>query len=411
MFSKLYRFLFGYDFFVSYSRADGSFYALSLARELTIKGFTVYLDQWGSDPAKKIPRTLIRILINSKFMVLLSTRKSRVSENVAQEIKEFLATGKVIIPISTAADHHGALWEKLVVGMAVTRIPESDLENGRVNEQLVLSRLVNSFSYTRQRSRIKRIAWGLGALAVLIPVTFGITYLLMGQKITAKNRELNSLDVKFKKDSAAFSARMGDTTKILSNIRKEVRLASSQLDKTNKALKLKGDSLGTVSTQGQELFDISSEILTKIRYAFEREQDYYQANPIPNTDDIAYNAVFMFNSSVLYTSAYPMLDGLSARLRGSNSKIVVWGFASMFGLGMHSEANEVKNYRWGKFDFQISSAEYLKQLSQDRANSIKTYLVNSGVPAANISTKGYGDNRPKSTLGFFSDRAEIHFVK
>ena len=34
------------------------------------------------------------------------------------------------------------------------------------------------------------------------------------------------------------------------------------------------------------------------------------------------------------------------------------------------------------------------QLSKDRANSVKTYLVNSGVAANRIATKGFGETRP-----------------
>ena len=34
------------------------------------------------------------------------------------------------------------------------------------------------------------------------------------------------------------------------------------------------------------------------------------------------------------------------------------------------------------------------QLSKDRANSVKTYLVNSGVDAGKVSTKGFGETRP-----------------
>jgi OOP family OmpA-OmpF porin len=34
------------------------------------------------------------------------------------------------------------------------------------------------------------------------------------------------------------------------------------------------------------------------------------------------------------------------------------------------------------------------QLSLDRANAVKTYLVNSGVDAKRIATKGYGETRP-----------------
>jgi OOP family OmpA-OmpF porin len=37
---------------------------------------------------------------------------------------------------------------------------------------------------------------------------------------------------------------------------------------------------------------------------------------------------------------------------------------------------------------------YNVNLSRDRANSVKTYLVNSGVDANRISVKAYGESRP-----------------
>ncbi|MBL4677552.1 MAG: OmpA family protein, partial [Mucilaginibacter sp.] len=45
-----------------------------------------------------------------------------------------------------------------------------------------------------------------------------------------------------------------------------------------------------------------------------------------------------------------------------------------------------------------SSAEGSEQhnmdLSVERANSVKTYLVNSGVDAGSLSIKGYGESKP-----------------
>jgi OOP family OmpA-OmpF porin len=84
------------------------------------------------------------------------------------------------------------------------------------------------------------------------------------------------------------------------------------------------------------------------------------------------NIQFEFNSSVLKTDSYPTLDKLSSELREkSSSKLNLAGFASAEG-----------------------TAEYNMQLSIDRANSVKTYLVNSGVDAKKISVKGYGETRP-----------------
>jgi OOP family OmpA-OmpF porin len=83
------------------------------------------------------------------------------------------------------------------------------------------------------------------------------------------------------------------------------------------------------------------------------------------------NIQFEFDSSVLRTSAYPVLDATSADLRTSGAKVEVDGFASAEGTAAHNLS-----------------------LSKDRANSVKTYLVNSGVDAKKVTVKGYGETRP-----------------
>ncbi|GAA3959725.1 OmpA family protein [Mucilaginibacter dorajii] len=83
------------------------------------------------------------------------------------------------------------------------------------------------------------------------------------------------------------------------------------------------------------------------------------------------NIQFEFDSSVLRTSSYPVLDATSADLRSSGKKVEVDGFASAEGTAAHN-----------------------LQLSKDRANSVKTYLVNSGVDAKKVKVKGFGENNP-----------------
>ncbi|MCJ0741628.1 OmpA family protein [Pedobacter montanisoli] len=83
------------------------------------------------------------------------------------------------------------------------------------------------------------------------------------------------------------------------------------------------------------------------------------------------NIQFDFNSSVLKTESYPTLDKLSSILRENGSKVTVNGYASSEG-----------------------TAAYNLKLSKDRANSVKTYLVNSGVKGSQVATKGYGEANP-----------------
>lgn len=80
---------------------------------------------------------------------------------------------------------------------------------------------------------------------------------------------------------------------------------------------------------------------------------------------------FDFNSSVLKTESYPTLDKLSSTLRENGGKVTLKGYASSEG-----------------------TAAYNMKLSKDRANSVKTYLVNSGVNSSQVTTKGYGESDP-----------------
>lgn len=83
------------------------------------------------------------------------------------------------------------------------------------------------------------------------------------------------------------------------------------------------------------------------------------------------NIQFDFDSSILRTSSYPALDATSADLRSSGKSVEVDGFASSEGTAAHNLV-----------------------LSKDRANSVKTYLINSGVDAKRLKVKGYGETHP-----------------
>jgi len=101
---------------------------------------------------------------------------------------------------------------------------------------------------------------------------------------------------------------------------------------------------------------------------FPKTADTTTAAPV----GVAYsNIQFEFDSSVLRTSSYPVLDATSADLRASGKGVEVDGFASSEGTAAHNLS-----------------------LSKDRANSVKTYLVNSGVDAKKVKIKGYGETMP-----------------
>jgi len=84
------------------------------------------------------------------------------------------------------------------------------------------------------------------------------------------------------------------------------------------------------------------------------------------------NILFEFNSSVLKTSSYSVLDEIAREMKK---------FSSMsFNLNGHSsaEGTEQRNMT----------------LSLDRATAVKSYLVTAGINANNLITKGFGESMP-----------------
>jgi OOP family OmpA-OmpF porin len=97
---------------------------------------------------------------------------------------------------------------------------------------------------------------------------------------------------------------------------------------------------------------------------------------------------FEFNSSVLRTAAYATLDKLSADLKANSSSVQLDGHASAEGTD-----------------------EYNMSLSTDRANSVKTYLVNSGIAANRIAVTGFGESRPVASNATEAGRSQNRRVE
>ncbi|GAA4094347.1 hypothetical protein GCM10022392_16320 [Mucilaginibacter panaciglaebae] len=95
--------------------------------------------------------------------------------------------------------------------------------------------------------------------------------------------------------------------------------------------------------------------------------------PVPEKPNYNFaNIQFEFNSGILKTESYPRLDKAAAEMKKDPTvKFVLNGHASAEGTDAHNMA-----------------------LSVERANSVKTYLVNSGVSGDNLIVKGYGDKKP-----------------
>lgn len=87
------------------------------------------------------------------------------------------------------------------------------------------------------------------------------------------------------------------------------------------------------------------------------------------------NILFEFNSAVLKTSSYPILDQIAREMKK---------YPSMsFNLNGHSSAEGTERRNM--------------VLSIDRATAVKSYLVTSGINSNNLITKGFGESVPISS--------------
>lgn len=98
--------------------------------------------------------------------------------------------------------------------------------------------------------------------------------------------------------------------------------------------------------------------------------------PTPPKPDFNFkNIQFEFNSAVLKTGSYEILDKAAAEIKKDPSaRFVINGHSSAEGTAAHNLS-----------------------LSEDRANSVKSYLVNAGINGANLAVKGYGESMPLTT--------------
>ena len=106
--------------------------------------------------------------------------------------------------------------------------------------------------------------------------------------------------------------------------------------------------------------------------------------PAPPKPDYNFtNVQFEFNSSALKTASYAVLDNAAAAMKADPTiKFKLGGYASIEGTEEHNTT-----------------------LSEDRANAVKTYLVNSGVSSTQLITEGYGTANPVGDNGTEDGRA------
>jgi hypothetical protein len=163
---RLVDVMFGYDFFVSYTWADGSKYAYSLYEKLRAQGFTVFLDE--KEYARGDNWTLLgrRALKKTRQLILTATPKVHESAPVLKELKAFQSTGRRIIPIEIGNSLDRQKYPK---SRLLPLIPaNSSKSNSRFNKTQFRTKLrpksfanfVAVFKHVRQAQKRVRVLLG-----------------------------------------------------------------------------------------------------------------------------------------------------------------------------------------------------------------------------------------------------------
>lgn len=164
MLGRLSRFLFGYDFFISYAYKDGRDYAGELEKQLSNLDFACFFDASELPPGEGLPSSLRRAIGRSKAFVLVGTEASITAPYVNLELSTALE-GKKIIPIDV-----DGIRER-VSSEALRELPwvNEDGEAGKTAgpSATVLERISGYVQFTR-RNTITRRAVSAVAVVFLI---------------------------------------------------------------------------------------------------------------------------------------------------------------------------------------------------------------------------------------------------
>jgi len=168
------RYLFGRDFFISYSRRDATTYAAALARRLDDR-YSCYLDQLATPRGEALPMPIQRELRRATVLILVGSAGAIQSAYVGDELKLFLESGRPILLVDVDGQLAGAAWGRApwsqLVGVYHQAESREAFERATPSDALI-AYLSDSFAFTRQDRRL-RTASGAAVLLLLAVLAIG----------------------------------------------------------------------------------------------------------------------------------------------------------------------------------------------------------------------------------------------
>src|SRR5262245_27736575 len=153
--------IFGYDFFVSYSHADGQHYPRQLKDRLEEAGFKVFLDQTGYAAGMDLRRETSRQVRKSRKVVIVGRSGALASDWVRREVDVGLAHHKTPVIININGAVQAARDNSRLAAMAVEnhwlRLEETLPDAESPPSDRAVAELIRSFQATRQETKRQRI--------------------------------------------------------------------------------------------------------------------------------------------------------------------------------------------------------------------------------------------------------------
>jgi tetratricopeptide (TPR) repeat protein len=166
--------VFGYDFFISYSHGDGPKLPLRLKERLALAGFRVFLDQSEYVAGLDLRGETRRQVSKSRKLVVVARAGALRSQWVKREVDVALAQGKIPVIVNV----NGAVEAAQDSALATAALDKHwlrlnttlDDPDGELSDAIV-GELVRGFNHTRQEIKRQRI---FAAAAAVLAVTAGI---------------------------------------------------------------------------------------------------------------------------------------------------------------------------------------------------------------------------------------------
>jgi WD40 repeat protein len=178
---RLAFWLFGPDFFISYTRQDATNYAAELAHQLWEEGYSCAVDLWDTDVSESIPVRLLRRLVRSHVLIVLASPGAADSRHMPAEIAAFHSTRGRIMVVDFEGSYSACPFRQTLPGLPALKESREALRLSLPSSDVVRC-LVNSFDYIRRNKRIQ-----ISALATLLLMSVGVGSLLgvLGQENNA----------------------------------------------------------------------------------------------------------------------------------------------------------------------------------------------------------------------------------